>query len=569
MLAAKLVVGSGRSLERRLGSIVRRPQIAEFTVANEPVLGYLAGSKERAQLESDLRRTASVCEDVPIVVAGEEIREGTPRCQPMPHDHSRHIARYYYASEKTIQRAIDSCVEAQKSWDRVPLETRIGIFMKAADMMAVEHRASLLSATMLGQSKTVVQAEIDAAPELIDFLRFNAYFAKENAKYQPISEDPKTTLNSMRFRGLEGFVAAISPFNFTAIGGNLAYAPALMGCAVVWKPSDTAVLSNWRVFNIMRRAGIPDGVVNFVPADGPAFGRVVTSSPHLAGLNFTGSVPTFNWLWTEVGKNVARYRNYPRLIGECGGKNYHFVHPSADVRSVVTASVRSAFEYCGQKCSALARLYVPQSLCEPIVAGLKSVTATLKVSDPCDFSSFMGAVIDEKAFDRISGYIERARRSPRCTILAGGQFDKSKGFFIQPTVIATTDPLDELMTEEIFGPVLTMYVYKDEDLMKTLDLVGSSTAFALTGSVFAKDVDFLNTALAVLQPSAGNFYVNDKSTGSVVGQQPFGGARMSGTNDKAGGPNYVMRWTSPQSIKETFVPLRDVDYPYMRDSRSK
>ncbi|XP_045761322.1 delta-1-pyrroline-5-carboxylate dehydrogenase, mitochondrial [Maniola jurtina] len=554
-----------RSLERCASSVVQLPKFEDFDVKNEPVLGYRAGSRERAELADELQRTAAVTEEVPIVIGDEEIKEGAPQFQVMPHDHARKIAQYSYASEKTIQKAITVSVEAQRRWDRTPLEERVRIWQRAADLMAGAHRQRLNAATMLGQSKTAVQAEIDSAAELIDFIRFNVFFLKENAKYQPISEQPAVTRNSLRFRGLDGFIAAISPFNFTAIGGNLAYTPALMGNAVLWKPSDTALLSNWRIFNIMREAGVPAGVVNFVPADGPTFGRTITASPFFAGVNFTGSVPTFNWLWNEVGKNLARYRNYPRLIGECGGKNYHFVHPSADVQSVVTSTIRSAFEFCGQKCSACSRMYVPRSLYEPIKRGLLEERAKLKIGDPTDFKMFTGAVIDDKAFARITGYIQNAKNNRNNKILGGGEFDGSKGYFVQPTIIETTDPHDKLMTEEIFGPVLTMYVFEDKDLLKALDLVGTSTKFALTGAVFASDQKFLDTALEELKMTAGNFYLNDKSTGSVVGQQPFGGGRMSGTNDKAGGPNYVMRWTTPQSIKETFVPLRDVDYPYMRD----
>ncbi|XP_046970142.1 delta-1-pyrroline-5-carboxylate dehydrogenase, mitochondrial [Vanessa cardui] len=554
-----------RSMERCVSSIVELPKLQDFEVQNEPVLGYRAGSRERAELVTELQRTADVTEEVPIVIGDEYIKDGEPRYQVMPHDHNRKLAKYYYASDKMIQKAIQVSSEAQKRWDRTPLEKRLQIWQVAADMMAGEHRQRLNAATMLGQSKSVVQAEIDSAAELIDFFRFNIFFLKENAKYQPISENPSITRNSLRFRGLDGFVAAISPFNFTAIGGNLAYTPALMGNAVLWKPSDTALLSNWRIFNIMREAGLPAGVVNFVPADGPTFGRVITSSPQLAGINFTGSVPTFNWLWNEVGKNLHHYKNYPRLIGECGGKNYHFIHPSADVQSVVTSTIRSAFEYCGQKCSACSRMYVPRSLADPIKQGLLEERAKLKIGNPTDFKVFAGAVIDDKAFARITGYIKNAKNNPKNTILGGGEFDDRKGYFVQPTIIETVDPLDKLMVEEIFGPVLTMYVYEDKDLSKALALVGSSTKFALTGAVFASDKKFLQTALEELKMTAGNFYINDKSTGSVVGQQPFGGGRMSGTNDKAGGPNYVMRWTTPQSIKETFVPLRDIDYPYMRD----
>ncbi|KAI8429506.1 hypothetical protein MSG28_000141 [Choristoneura fumiferana] len=560
-----LTAKAARPLERGLASIVELPKLKDFGVQNEPVLGYRAGSRERGELADELKRTSAVTEDVPIVIGDQNIKDGEPKFQVMPHNHGRKIAKFYYASEKTIQKAISVSVEAQARWDRTPYEERVRIWERAADLMAGEHRQRLNAATMLGQSKTVVQGEIDAAAELIDFFRFNVFFLKENAKYQPISENPQVTRNSMRFRGIDGFIAAISPFNFTAIGGNLAYTPALMGNGVVWKPSDTAVLSNWRIFNIMREAGLPPGVVNFVPADGPTFGKTITSSPHLAGINFTGSVPTFNWIWGAVAKNLDRYRNYPRLIGECGGKNYHFIHPTADVESVVTSTIRSAFEYCGQKCSACSRMYVPRSLYEPIKEGLVKERSKLKVGDVTDFSVFMGAVIDDKAFARITSYIKNAKNNPQNKILGGGEFDDSKGYFVQPTIIETTDPHDRLMVEEIFGPVLTMYVYEDKDLMQALSLVGSSTKFALTGAVFASDKAFLELALEELKPTAGNFYINDKSTGSVVGQQPFGGGRMSGTNDKAGGPTYVMRWTSPQSIKETFVPLKDIDYPYMRD----
>jgi 1-pyrroline-5-carboxylate dehydrogenase len=338
-----------------------------------------------------------------------------------------------------------------------------------------------------------------------------------------------------------------------------------MGNSVLWKPSDTAILSNWTIYEIMREAGVPEGVVNFIPADGPVFGDNITKSPYLSGINFTGSVPTFNRLWRQVGENINNYKNFPRLIGECGGKNYHFVHNTADVETVVTATIRSAFEYCGQKCSACSRCYFPESLWPQIKEGLIREQARLKVGDVSDFSTFMGAVIDDKAFNRIKGYIEHAKKSNSLSIVAGGEYDDSKGYFIQPTIVQTTNPKDKIMTEEIFGPVLTVYVYKDSNLDETMKLVGESTAFALTGAVFSQDQAFLNRAFEEFKMTAGNFYVNDKSTGSVVGQQPFGGGRMSGTNDKAGGPHYVTRWATVQSVKETFVPLRDIDYPYMRE----
>ncbi|KAK9505066.1 hypothetical protein O3M35_009214 [Rhynocoris fuscipes] len=429
--------------------------------------------------------------------------------------------------------------------------------------MAKECRQILNAATMLGQSKTIIQAEIDSAAELIDFIRFNAYFAKEASKYQPISPDRNVTLNSLRYRGLDGFVAAVSPFNFTAIGGNLAYTPALMGCSTLWKPSDTALLSNYKIFKIMTEAGVPPGVVNFVPADGPVFGDTITSSPHLAGINFTGSVPTFNRLWTQVGKNIDRYKNYPRLIGECGGKNYHFVHPSANIETVITATIRSAFEFCGQKCSACSRMYVPESLWPKIKEGLLELRKKLKIGDVQEFDSFSSAVIDDKAFKRISSYIDHAKSSSNLKVIGGGKYDDKKGYFVEPTIVESKDPKDKIMTEEIFGPVVSIYAYPDNKLEDALKLVDKSTPYALTGAIFAEDPSFCVSALSKLKYTAGNFYINDKSTGSVVAQQPFGGSRMSGTNDKAGGPHYILRWASPQSIKETFVPLKEWSYPYM------
>uniref|UniRef100_A0A8D8QL92 Multifunctional fusion protein n=1 Tax=Cacopsylla melanoneura TaxID=428564 RepID=A0A8D8QL92_9HEMI len=480
-----------------------------------------------------------------------------------PHNHKKKIAKFYYATPELVQKAITVATEAQLKWDKVPLAERLTIWEKAAVLMAGKYRQDLNATTMLGQSKTIIQAEIDSAAELIDFIRLNAFFAKELTKYKPISEEPKSTLNSMRYRGLDGFVAAVSPFNFTAIGGNLAYTPALMGSSVLWKPSDTALLSNYTIYKIMIEAGVPPGVVNFVPADGPVFGDNITASPHLAGINFTGSVPTFNRLWLQVGKNINVYKNFPRLIGECGGKNFHFVHPSANIQSVVMGTIRSSFEFCGQKCSACSRMYVPASLWPKIKEGLLSTRDQLKIGDVEDADSFAAAVIDKKAFDRITGYIKHAKESPNLEILGGGQYDESCGYFIQPTIIQSKDPKDKIMTEEIFGPVLSIYVYQDKDLDQALKLLTDSTPYALTGAVFAEDEAFQKRCLDDLKYAAGNYYINDKSTGSVVGQQPFGGGRMSGTNDKAGGPHYVLRWATPQSIKETFVPLTEWKYPYM------
>ncbi|XP_028145636.1 delta-1-pyrroline-5-carboxylate dehydrogenase, mitochondrial isoform X2 [Diabrotica virgifera virgifera] len=549
---------------RCIGSVLPDMKIKDFDVKNEPVLEYLKGSKERSELEKALKEASSQTEDVPIVIGDEEIRNNDVRYQVMPHDHKKKLAKFYYADKTLVQKAIDVACQAQKKWDAVPISERIKIWDKAANLMANQYRAKLNAATMLGQAKTMIQAEIDSAAELIDFFRLNAYFLKEATKYQPISENPRVTKNSMRYRGIDGFIAAVSPFNFTAIGGNLAYTPALMGNAVLWKPSDTALLSNWVIFKICREAGVPPGVVNFVPADGPVFGDTITASPHLAGINFTGSVPTFTRLWKQVGDNINIYRNFPRLIGECGGKNYHFVHPTADVQSVVNGTIRSAFEFCGQKCSACSRMYVPESLWPKIKEGLIEKRNQLKIGDPTDPASFTSAVIDDKAFNRIKGYIEHGKKSSNTEIVAGGKCDDSVGYYIEPTIIQSKDPKDKLMVEEIFGPVLTVYVYKDDKVKDTLNLIESSTSFALTGAIFAQDEKFLKSAVEELKMTAGNFYVNDKSTGSVVGQQPFGGARLSGTNDKAGGPHYVLRWGNPQAIKETFVPLTDIEYPYMK-----
>lgn len=556
--------GLQRSGIRCLGSVVPDLNINDFGVKNEPVLEYLKGSKEQKELCAALEDTACTTEEVPIIIGDKEYRTKDVRYQVMPHDHQKKIAKFYYADANLLKKAIETANEAQKEWDQVPISERLQIWEKAACLMAGTYRAKLNASTMLGQSKTIIQAEIDSAAELIDFFRFNAYFLKEATRYQPISENPKVTKNSMRYRGIDGFIAAVSPFNFTAIGGNLSYTPALMGNAVLWKPSDTALLSNWTIFKICREAGVPAGVVNFVPADGPVFGNTITASPDLAGINFTGSVPTFSTLWRQVGQNINIYRNFPRLIGECGGKNYHFVHPTADVTTVVNGTIRSAFEYCGQKCSACSRMYVPESLWPKIKEGLLEKRCQLKIGDPTDVKTFTAAVIDKKAFDRIKGYIEHAKCSSNLEIIGGGKCDDSVGYFIEPTIVQTKDPRDKIMTEEIFGPLLTIYVYPDNKLTETLDLVGSTTPFALTGAIFGQNENWLRCAMQTLKMTAGNFYINDKSTGSVVGQQPFGGARMSGTNDKAGGPHYLLRWGNPQAIKETFVPLTDIEYPYMK-----
>lgn len=554
---------NGHLNQRAIGSVVDVPQYPLKPPVNEPILGYLDGSPERKELEKSLKKFESSVMEIPIVIGNDEITTCEIRSQVMPHEHCRVIAQYSWANKKMILHAMQTATKAQRQWDQTPMQKRYDIWTRAADLMAGKYRADLVAATMLGQSKTAFQAEIDAAAELVDFLRLHMYYFQEQSRYAPISTDPKTTLNSLRYRGIDGFIAAISPFNFTAIAGNLAYTPAFMGNCVVWKPSDTAMLSNWIIFNVMREAGVPPGVVSFVPSDGPVFGNNITCSPDLAGINFTGSVPTFTRLWRQIGENINIYRNFPRIVGECGGKNFHFIHPSAELCTVAACTVRSAFEYSGQKCSACSRAYVPESMWPSLENELKLHVAALKMGDVQDFTTFASAVIDRNAFVRISRYLERAHKTKEIEVIAGGECDSRRGYFIQPTIVRVEDPMDPLMREEIFGPILAIYVYKDADLDCAMDLVESSTPYALTGAVFAQDEQFCRRALEHFKMAAGNFYINDKSTGAVVGQQPFGGARQSGTNDKAGGPIYALRWTSPQSVKETFVPLTDVAYPYM------
>ncbi|KAI4544782.1 hypothetical protein MG293_005048 [Ovis ammon polii] len=537
--------------------------VSSVQVANEPVLAFTQGSPERDALQKALKELKGQTEAIPCVVGDEEVWTSDVRYQASPFNHGHRVAKFCYADKALLHRAIGAAVAARREWDLKPVADRAQVFLKAADLLSGPRRAEVLAKTMVGQGKTVIQAEIDAAAELIDFFRFNAKFAVELEGEQPLSVPPST--NSVLYRGLEGFVAAISPFNFTAIGGNLAGTPALMGNVVLWKPSDTAMLASYAVYRILREAGLPPNIIQFVPADGPTFGDTVTSSEHLCGINFTGSVPTFKHLWKQVAQNLDRFRTFPRLAGECGGKNFHFVHCSADVDSVVSGTLRSAFEYGGQKCSACSRLYAPRSLWPQIKGRLLEELGGIKVGNPAeDFGTFFSAVIDAKSFSRIRKWLEHARSSPSLTILAGGQCDDSVGYFVEPCIVETKDPQDPIMKEEIFGPVLAVYVYPDEEYKETLRLVDSTSSYGLTGAVFAQDKDVLREATELLRNAAGNFYINDKSTGSVVGQQPFGGARASGTNDKPGGPHYVLRWTSPQVIKETHGPLGDWRYPYMQ-----
>uniref|UniRef100_A0A131YK23 Multifunctional fusion protein n=1 Tax=Rhipicephalus appendiculatus TaxID=34631 RepID=A0A131YK23_RHIAP len=550
----------------RVRSLTFSQHVDEFNVANEPMLSYLPGSKERQALQDALNELKDTCTEVPIIVGGKEIRTSEARYHTAPFDHSKKVAKYYWASKETIQDAINVSLKARQEWEAKPLNDKVKLFLRAADLVGNKYRYKLNAATMLGQGKTVFQAEIDSAAELADFLRFNAYFAKELTKYQPISTDPKVTVNHYRQRGLEGFTTAISPFNFSAIGGNLASAPTLMGNVVLWKPSDTAVLSNYFIFKIFEEAGFPPGVINFLPSEGRAFGDVTSASPHLACVNFTGSVATFRTIWKQVSQNLDIYTNFPRLVGECGGKNFHFVHPSADLPTVVAQTTRSGFEYSGQKCSAVERLYVPSSLWPKLKEQLVEAQKSLKLGSPLEFDTFTSAVIDRAAFSKITGYLQHAKNSSNLKVLAGGSSDDSQGFFVQPTILETSDPQDRIMKEEIFGPVYTAYVYPDNEVDKCLALARDTAPFGLTASVFAKDENFLKSACEYLKMTGGNFYVNDKSTGAIVGQQPFGGARISGTNDKAGGPHYLLRFSSAQTIKETKVPLTDIKYPYMTSS---
>uniref|UniRef100_A0A6J0SVU2 Multifunctional fusion protein n=1 Tax=Pogona vitticeps TaxID=103695 RepID=A0A6J0SVU2_9SAUR len=552
-----------RFLHKVLPRVGLRWHHCRVEVANEPILGFMPGSPERVALQKALSDLKGKTEAIPCVVGGEEVWTADVRYQVSPFNHSHKVAKYCYADKDLLNKAINAALAAREEWDSRHIQDRAEIFFKAADLLSGPRRAEILAKTMIGQGKTIIQAEIDAAAELIDFFRFNAKYALELEGQQPLSVPPST--NAMVYRGLEGFVAAVSPFNFTAIGGNLAGAPALMGNVVLWKPSDTAILSSYAVYKILLEAGLPPNVIQFVPADGPVFGDTVTRSEHLCGLNFTGSVPTFKRLWKQVSENLDRYRTFPRLAGECGGKNFHFVHASADVPSVVSGTLRSAFEYGGQKCSACSRLYAPDALWPRIKAELLEEHQKIKVGDPTeDFGVFFSAVIDHKSFERARKWIRHAETSPDLSILAGGGCDDRIGYFVQPCIVETKNPKDPIMQEEIFGPILAVYVYPEKQYQEVLRLIDSTSPYGLTGAVFAQDHTVIAEARKLLRNAAGNFYINDKSTGSVVAQQPFGGSRASGTNDKPGSPLYILRWTSPLAIKETHAPLGDWKYPYMQ-----
>ncbi|MBS1765120.1 MAG: L-glutamate gamma-semialdehyde dehydrogenase [Bacteroidetes bacterium] len=529
---------------------------------NEPVLNYAPGSAERKALKAALTHARSYQADIPMYINGKEVRTGKTAPLNPPHDHKHTLGVYHKGTKEHIKQAIDAALAARHKWAAMDWEQRASIFLKAADLLAGPYRYKMNAATMLGQSKNAYQAEIDSACELIDFLRFNVQYMREIYTQQP-PVTGKGVWNRIEQRPLEGFVFALTPFNFTAISGNLPTAPAMMGNTIVWKPSNTQIYAAHVIMELLAEAGLPDGVINLVYVSGPEAGDVIFSHPDFAGIHFTGSTEVFKGIWKTIGENMPKYKSYPRIVGETGGKDYIIAHPSADVDVLVTALARGAFEYQGQKCSAASRTYIPKSLFPQVKEKLVAEVNSMKIGPVEDFRNFINAVIDEKSFDKIAGYIENARKSAEVEIIAGGKYDKSKGYFIEPTILVTSNPAYTTMCEEIFGPVLTMYVYDDERFEETLKLVDSTSEYALTGAVIARDRYAIDMATKALTHSAGNFYINDKCTGAVVGQQPFGGARGSGTNDKAGAMINLLRWVSPRTIKETFVPATDYRYPFM------
>ncbi len=540
---------------------------ALFTLSvpeNEPVLSYGPKSPERRELKARLDELSKTQVEIPLIIGGKEVRTGKLGRCVMPHNHGHVLATYHQAGPEEVRMAVEAAREAWKDWPRSPWPERVSVFLKAAELLSGRWRATLNAATMLGVGKNVYQAEIDAACELIDFFRFNAHFVDDVYSEQP--DSLLGTWDRLEWRPLEGFVFAISPFNFTSLSTNLASAPAMMGNTVIWKPASSAVYPAYWVMQLLREAGLPDGVINFLPGSGRTIGDELLTHPDLAGVHFTGSTETFRSLWTTVGTNIAKYRSYPRLVGETGGKDFIVAHPSADVDALSTALVRGAFEYQGQKCSAASRTYIPDSLWPEVREKLLATIREIRMGDPADFRTFMGAVIDEAAFDNILSFIDYARESSEAEILIGGEGDKSKGYFIRPTVVHTTNPHFKLMEEEIFGPVLTAYVYPENEYEQTLELCDQTSPYALTGAIFARDRYAIQLAHRKLRYAAGNFYVNDKPTGAMVGQQPFGGSRASGTNDKSGSMLNLLRWVNPRTIKETFVPPTHFAYPHMDES---
>jgi 1-pyrroline-5-carboxylate dehydrogenase len=528
---------------------------------NEPVLSYKPGSVERRNLENELAEQKSKVIDIPLIIGGKEIHTGNTGKIVMPTDHSHLLATYHKAGEKEVTMAIEAALAAKEAWLTLAWMERAAIMAKAAQLISKKYRYLINAATMLGQGKSVLQAEIDSACEVIDYFRFNNYFASHVYREQPHSEND--TINRLEYRPLEGFVYTVTPFNFTAIASNLNTSVALMGNTTVWKPATTSILSNYYLMKILEEAGLPAGVINFIPGSGALISGIVLKHKELTGIHFTGSNKTFNTLWKQVSENLSIYKSYPKLVGETGGKDFIFAHNSADPLEVTTAIVRGAFEYQGQKCSAASRAYIPASLWEITEKHLLRMINEIKMGDVTDFKNFMNAVIDEEAFDRIMGYIGNARTSPDAIILAGGHGDKTKGYFIEPTVIITKNPGYVTMQEEIFGPVMTIYVYEDDKFEDTLKLCDETSPYGLTGAIFSKNKYEMIKACRALRYAAGNFYINDKPTGAMVGQQPFGGARASGTNDKAGSYLNLIRWVSPRTIKETLIPAIDFKYPFM------
>jgi 1-pyrroline-5-carboxylate dehydrogenase len=528
---------------------------------NEPIKSYAPGSPERASLKARLKTMAAETVDMPLFIGGKEVRTGDTATSVMPHDHAHVLGTYHKATEKNVVEAIEAAASARAEWSSWAFEDRAAVILKAAELLTTTWRDTINAATMLGQSKTAFQAEIDAAAELVDFWRFNAHYAQELLDEQPISDH--TMWNQLEYRGLEGFVYAVSPFNFTSIGGNLATAPALMGNTIIWKPASSAMLSAYYLMKLYEAAGMPPGVINFVSGDAAMISKVLLSHRDLAGVHFTGSTEVFNNMWKTIGASMSTYRSYPRIVGETGGKDFIVAHASADVDGLAVAMVRGGFEFQGQKCSAASRVYVPKSIWPAVRDRAVGMINEIKMGDPTDFRNFMGAVIDKRAFDKISEYVEHGRGNAK--IVAGGKTDGSKGYFISPTLIETADPGYKLLCEEIFGPVLTAHVYDDAKWEETLKVVDSTSPYALTGAVFAQDRRAIVHAMSALRHSAGNFYVNDKPTGAVVGQQPFGGARSSGTNDKAGSKLNITRWISARTVKENFNPPTDYRYPFMSE----
>jgi len=528
---------------------------------NDPNLSYAPGTAARAELKARLDLMATETVDIPIIIGGKEIRTGATDKVVMPHKHGHVLGNFHKAADEHVRQAAEAAVKARKEWSSWSFDDRAAVFLRAAELLTTTWRSTVVAATMLGQSKTAFQAEIDAASELVDFWRFNVAFAQELLSEQP--DSTHSVWNQMEYRPLEGFIYAVSPFNFTAIGGNLAGAPALMGNAVLWKPASTSMLSSYYVMRLLETAGLPPGVINFLPGDAVTISNTILDHPDLAGIHFTGSTGVFNSMWQKVGQNLGKYRGYPRLVGETGGKDFIVVHASADPQEVAVAAVRGAFEFQGQKCSAASRMYVPKSRWNDIRERMVAMMKDIKVGDVRDFRNFMGAVIDKKSFDKISGYIDDGRKNAK--VIQGGGCKGDEGYFIEPTLVESADPSYRLLCEEIFGPVLSVYVYDDAKWSETLELVDRTSPYALTGAVFSRDRAAVVEAASALRNAAGNFYINDKPTGAVVGQQPFGGARASGTNDKAGSKMNLVRWVSARTVKETFAPPTDYTYPFMAE----